>query len=90
MRVTAFSVGRRYRCVKKDLGRRDRVFDFVVIGSDPKGRSRYKLCRLEVIEHGPWERNIGEDGKCGWYCCHGVEQTYSHKHLKEYGVLVEE
>jgi hypothetical protein len=45
---------------------------------------------LEVIEHGPWERNIGEDGKCGWYCCHGVEQTYSHKHLKEYGVLVEE
>jgi hypothetical protein len=92
MRVTAFSVGRRFRCTREP-GKRDQVFDFVIIGP-PKysfGNADYykknhKLCRLEVVEH--HVPDYRTDGKCCDQCCHGLLQDYSHAHLKKFGVLL--
>jgi hypothetical protein len=55
-------------------------YDFVILG--PGSTPRHKLCRLEMLGH---------ILKCGSrFCSHGLEQEYSHAHLKKYGVLVEE
>jgi hypothetical protein len=80
-RITPFSVGRRWKFKEAD---RYHAFGpparfFVVVG--PGERPNTKLCRIEVEGHG---------GPCEMrHCLHGVEQDYSHKHLKRYATLVE-
>lgn len=90
MRVTPFSVGRRWTCTREP-GKRDQVFDFVILGPAKHDFSKnYKkthlLCRLEVSEHG--SSVDPETGKCCLQCCHNMEADYSRAHLKKYGVLV--
>lgn len=88
---TTFAVGRRYRC-ERELGKRDRVFDFVILGKPNfSSPSTHKLCRIEVIDHGSHYGSTHLDqGRCCTVCSHGLVQDYSHKHLKKYGVLVDE
>lgn len=89
---TTFAVGRRFRCTREP-GKRDQVFDFVIIGPPKHSfgnadyyRKNHKLCRLEVVDH--HVPDYRTDGKCCDHCCHGLEQDYSHAHLKKYGVLL--
>jgi hypothetical protein len=88
MRRTAFSVGRRYR-VEKEAGKRDPVFEFVILGPPSYAHNNpktHKSCRIEVIQHS--YSNLDSDGKCCQFCSHGSVQDYSHTHLKKYGVLL--
>jgi hypothetical protein len=70
-RRTKFSIGERWYCDRSNLEERDREpFTFVIIG--PGSRPDYKLCRLEC-----------DNPKVKW---HGMEQEYSHIHLKRCAV----
>lgn len=80
-----FAIGRRWRGTKTDG--RCKV-DFVIVGpgstefhSAATAKS-YKRCRIECRSKALHGVDRG--------CCDGMEQDYSHTHLKKYAVLVEE
>lgn len=86
MRRTPFSPGRRWHCVPEDKA----PFDFVVLG--PGTQPLYKRCRIEVEGHDPARLcgTLSMLHRCFYRCSHGLEQDYSHKHLKKYATLIED
>lgn len=80
-RVTAFSVGRQYRCETDETRRGDKeTFNFVVIGKAVP--SNYKLCFLRVD---PQDRR-----PYGRASMVRTTTTYPHTHLKKYGKLLDD
>ena len=88
MRITAFSVGRRWHCSYDTPSKDKQNFDFVILG---KGSTpRMVRCRLEVEGHDP-NRNCWaaeRHAKCWGTCIHGCETEYSRDHLKKVAMLV--
>jgi hypothetical protein len=76
-RITPFSIGRRWRCIRPD-----RIsFDFVIVA--PGNRPDTKKCRLEPLPG--QERLFGEERVKTF---RGADQSYPHRHLKKVAVLV--
>lgn len=80
MSTNPFALGRRW--LSRSTGKYGCRIVFVIVGAgsdalrSPSTAKSYKRCRLECIAHQPGSRHIG--------CGHGIEQDYSHKHLKKY------
>jgi len=84
-RQTPYSVGRRWRFKSQNIWRGFPA-DFFFVVTGPGRSPAHKVCRIEIAGHGPEHT----PGKCGHCCHHGIEQNYSHAHLKKYATLVED
>lgn len=69
-----FAIGRRWRCTRRNR----HSFDFVIVAAGSKPDT--KRCRVEVLD----EKRRDRPGSG-----HGIEQEYSHRHIKRCAKLVE-
>lgn len=74
-----YAIGQRWRVKDWDQHREREPFWFVIIG--PGSKADRKLCRLEV----PADRR----SKFGGFSHHGLQQEYTHKHLRKSATLEE-